>query len=842
MRTTATVVGSLPPVDCPVTVAPFIAVRVAGLPSDALTPLDATRTLDHFATADTAAERARELAGPVADTLHAAVPTLPTALRRRALRLRREVHNGRCSEAAAAAAAELAELLPADAAALLAAWRVAVDAERAAERGAEDAFRMEVRRGAAHLMAVLTEAPVVDGLAYASPGFVDQLLSRGGARPVEPGGRTSRTAVSYLARATVKASPFSTLGTVAVGSLGGARTASADDLADDLDRGAAHREPVGPRSHAVTVLYALATSVTTADAVEVVGNRSLYAIDGRSYALLPQRHCRRGFYFREEELTDVGIYAPILPLLPSDPVPIGRWAARLTAGSGAVGHAMRLACRLVELGLLVPVPPWQDDRESFAALARLPIAPTVVRERLETLSKLEAEMAADPPARERVVVERRARAAVADTLAATGAVRPPWLADAAAFYENVAFTGGPPVALPAAVRDDLVDLGRHLAPGVLRSPLYTALVDHFVERYGAGGSCPNPLDLLYSFRTRPDFERVLRAVLAAIRVPQRPQPLVGHGTAGRPVQMAFFQVAARGWSDIERGDYALVVNSINAGPGGLVSRWGSIPALNRAVGEPMRRWLADLYPGCRVYQFSAGADWAAVQRLPLDLATLGWPGDIPEKASTAAPLADFTFTHHRSSGTLQAFDRDGTRSAFAYLGVLPQHLLTGTLQLFSHLADPWLTLVRAGSAEGYGHQPTPPEDLDHHARRVSGRLVLERARWTVPVDLFPTPAASEPADRFLRRFVRWRRDAGVPDELFCRFIPRTAPLAGASRQKPMWVGAANPHAVFALCRGIPAGTGWVELTEALPSRRDLWYRDDDGRRRAVEFTAVLRLG
>jgi hypothetical protein len=816
---------------------PFVlCARLSGLAPQALDALRAPRTLAALgreAAARTAAER---LGVQLGAALHDAVPSLDQAARRAALRIRRGVHNAR-----PVADADLVARLPEPSRIRYEQWRARMaDAERHAAK-ADACCAAELREAAAATLRALRQPAVLAGLALAGPQFVEELLGTAAA-DLRPGSRIGRSAFAYLCRTAVKTSPFSTLTTLAAAGFEatGPAVGSAAGPAPAGPAGAAALRTVSPAlAMAVEVRRAFAVHPGPAEALPVLGNPSVRRVDGRWLAMVPRYFCAAGYFFREDEVADVGLYEPVIGVLPRVPTPLGDWVAGL---SGAGDGALAFGRRLVETGLLLPVVPWNDaDPAPFAAL-REQLDPAGAAAAVRELASAERDLATAGGVRSRIAAERRLRAAGRRTVEATGRPAPHWFADAPTYHEFLADPDAPDVLLPEPVRGDLCRLADELAGTVVRAPLYDELVRRFVLRYGDGGRCTDLLDFLYACTPQEPVPPLPPARAAAPAEPPAPR---GHGTLSPVAHTVFFQIAAEDRDAVAAGAYRLVVNRVCQGVGGLIGRWAAIPALRDRLFAGLDHWHRAAYQGRRVYRLSAGADWASAQRLAPGRPRLAWPSDLPSTAADpdSVPLSELTLVHDRHDGTLQAYGPGDEPVAFTYFGVTPEHLLSGPVRALLTLTDPWITLARVDAERRAYDPPRPSGDgVSFTPRTVRGRLVLSRARWRVPATLLPRPAAGETAAggsaaRLLARADRWRRAHGLPAEVYW-----SAGYPDGTRTKPMWLAFDSPAALWALHKAVRPDQPAVDLVEALPGSGQHWYRDGTGRSRTLELCALIGPG
>ncbi|MFI8850149.1 lantibiotic dehydratase [Streptomyces sp. NPDC053499] len=203
------------PATAPFTLAPDFLLRVAGLPTAVLTPLRAPGTTAWARTALELEDGMAALAPAAEDALAEAVARTAPASRRALLALRRDIHNARTPSRATLRGAEAAA--PSAAADWLALRRRYEEHLAAGERiqAAElVSARLQLRR--------LARDPVLRaGLQAASPSLDAALPAYLAAGDAPPSGKRNRKAeralMSYVYRAALKTSPFSTLTTLARG-------------------------------------------------------------------------------------------------------------------------------------------------------------------------------------------------------------------------------------------------------------------------------------------------------------------------------------------------------------------------------------------------------------------------------------------------------------------------------------------------------------------------------------------------------------------------------------------------------------------------------------------------
>ncbi|MFE2305837.1 hypothetical protein [Streptomyces sp. NPDC059411] len=847
----------------PAAVFPLLSTRVTALGPADLEPLAGPALTEALTALRTGREAAAEAADALSDVLYALVPTLDEnpAVRRAALRLRRDTRHARGGPRTAEAAAAVRPALDAAGQAVLTSWTGAAKRFAAAADHAERLVEADARAAGSWMLGLLRRPDLAAGLALASPAFTRELLRADPAKPPAPGSRLARSALSYLTRTAIKTSPFGSLVTLGLASLGPAPVPVPAPAAGP----APAADTVSPRHLAVELLRAFAADPDLSDAVELRVNPSLHRLAGTWQVLLPQ-YVNHALPYHSDLLATADLYAPFLAPAGdgSGPADDRSGPPALWSGHGTPGERAR-ARRWAAMGLLLPDVPWQPhDRHCLAALADRtgtppgPQGPRIAGA-LAVLADTERALpAADAATRLRL--DGRARDAAADVFTALGTPQPHWLASAPLFHQNVPATDTPVPVLPAAeIEHDLRALGRRVRAQTFRSALYDVLTAHFTGRYGTGGTCHDLYDFLYSFCRREDHHRLVARAAEADRAgtgtPRVPVPA---GTVGAAAVTVFHQLAATDAAALARGEYLMAVNRVSPGAGGLLARWGAVPGTGEAIREPLRRWIGDLYPGCVVLQLTAGGDYSTLQAPAGPLFPyLRWPSDLRASATAAKrgphggpydgpgdgpgpglDLTDLVLSHDPASDTLQLYDRHGASVALPYLGVMPPHVLSGPVRVLATLSQPWNTRYLT-NGERLPHDPTrpPPAGVTATARAREGRLVTARASWRLPGAALPRPQTGEGTAAFLDRLDGWRREHGIPQQCFVR----AEGTRGALPEKPFWTHLGSPHAVASLLKTLGPDAAAVEFTELLPGPGTHWLTDTGGRPRAVELAALLRL-
>lgn len=792
-------------------VSPVLA-RLGGLPARAVPAPgeDLVAALEEVL----ASERSLEAqADPLLELLYDAVPLLPAAQRRGALRAKRAVFHGRPCALEAATLSVLPDPLPA----AVRAWDEAVETRRRAGEVLEAAVEADLRASGALLSAGLDDEDYLGALAVAAPGLV-AAVERRGARVEDP--RMVRTLYSFATRAALKASPFASLTTVS-----------------EAGRPARGRRRATVAAHlAHGMLLALARQLDPDSGVELQAVPVRRAQDPHSpqgLALVAEHDYAEGMVFRTEEVLPERWTRAAHAALGADPVPVGR-AMRLVGGP----DPRRRLARLLASGAVRVVVPWTRGESPFPALEavmseRQRRAWGPDRDRLSEAATAVAGAGAVRRAELLIGVRE-----VAERVFPDGELgqRPGGL-----LYEDceAAAEAPDPLALPA-VSQDVATLCEIVGPWVTRSRMYDLMVERFVARYGSGGVCTEPLGFLMSLAHAPDGDmEMLRAAGADYAAgPDPDRAALPGGPSAAPRHLgAYIQPVASSWEDYAAGRGLTVVNAFTTGNGALQARFHRL--LGRGYRERLARGLRSAWGLDRVLEIEVSAECNTGQAVCSGvLPALGLPG---EPASPGAvPLETLRIVHDPVDSTLAVVDAHGP-VGLAYLGLTPQHLLGGYLSWLVLLSDPWVRLPPASdhwTSRRRGAGGPMPDEPVHEPRSVSGRLVTRRESWTFPAqDL--AGVLEEDLALSLVQVARLRERWGLPAEVFVHQHMST-PGATYDEHKPRYVDLRSPVSLLALRGWIDPRARHLSVVEALPARRELLGRTAQGQETVIEYLLALQ--
>ncbi|MFI0978259.1 hypothetical protein ACH4SP_14845 [Streptomyces sp. NPDC021093] len=815
-------------------ISPVLLTRVAGLPSDVLdlvTPATRKLLVEHAA----ASEGLSALAPELTEALFALVPRLDddVPLRRKALAAKRSVNRLDPLPWDEDVRRSLIERLPPAEAALVDDWGRLVGERQllleqlgfqlASDRDwAVQALHRTLEPGG-EAVGGAGENSFAASLAIAAPDWIRHRDHK--ARST----KKLKTLYSYVTRAAVKTSPFSGLTTVG-------------------EAGAAGQGRGGSRTSATTAYLALrrlACDPSTAGLLRyrVAPVRPGTPTEPEGLLLHSEVVITEGVVWRHDRVVEADYALSSLIGLRSD--------ATFVELLAAIGGARPFArfVRLLDAGIVQPVPPWRRGAAPLPALASLledgqPASPIGRGDLVRAHTLGDGVWRQDTEGRIAAAEELRDLTGGWNEHSDRGERKPSGLV-----YEDreTDLVLPDPLTVPE-VRADLTALGEQVRPYLFRSHLYDFLLERFTTEFGVGGVCRDPLGFLMRLTidrdANPPLERALFADMASRRNPGDRAWLPVGPTSAPPNAGVFFQMEAATQPDIEGGRYRLVVNQYGAGTGGLFSRFGQL------LGDGFRERLAAhterCWPGASRRELVVWTDCNTVQsECGGILPPLVLPGEV--EVENGITLDDTVLAHDTCTDTLSLFDQNGGPVGLAYLGLIPQHLLQSYVRLLAILADPWVngsphsdyTMTKAhelGPLCGDG-----VVELPRVTDGPGGRLVTRRASWIVPASAIPRPEGGERGETALAvRLDALRRAHGIPEEVFVHQLGGAGNALGMTAdRKPMWVSLASPLSVEVLHHWLSPQTSHLRLVEALPERSLHAQRDTLGRPRVTEHVALL---
>lgn len=805
-------------------ISPFALLRQAALPYSllsSLAPPKLSRLIYEILQARDEAARLRPL---LEDALHAVIPAIEDrALRGAAIRLRRDIHNDRPASIALPLALQIRACLGEAEQATLDLWLHAQASAKKAEGEAEASFSEQVQ---GHLRPRLRGALVREdfgrALALASPDLQLALAREQDRPPISVHAtKVEKSLLSYLCRATVKTSPFSTFMHVIPIAVTLSESAAVPGLEGltrhrkvRLNRGIFNRlyRHIVARHGNPEKLF-LGLNTTAKDAGE-----------GRVEALVNVDMTLLGRPWRQTRVAYFRFHAAVLECLFRQPGQLTweQWRKRLMdAGlSGPQAHSFILKC--LERDLLWP-PPWTDcfdlqpEHSLLQALTsdRFTVPPATLHV-VNALHQSALRFAdADGPQRAQNILQIRHLEKQA--LHELGVEKADEFANV--ILED-SWLCGATGALGGKLPERLAELGTFLSTQLAFTPEYVRLRSAFLHRYGVGGRCND----LIGFLMKVGDKLVDIPELGAR--PRLDPPLLARPGLRIGVT-AQVQIAAASAESAAAGDALIVVNRVHERIGWLAARFAATkhPDHN-LLRERLRTWIRQSVAPREPVDFVVNGQCNDLQNHPrLTSRVLAWPGEPLRISPTEALRAEeLVMRHDPDSDLLELFDGAGVPVALLYLGTVLPTPSWGMSYALAVLCQPLQVLRPALSPAVLGESAA---DVVFEPRRTEGHLVLTRATWWVRARRLREVWLASTGVRRLLDVAAECRVHGIPETFFAKrkvdtnftkLIPYNA-IDGTL--KPLWVDTRNPFCLDLLERVTREGE-WVALSESLPAGDNLW--------------------
>lgn len=759
--------------------------RVAGLPMAVIKPLAQARLAQLLDDIAAAHKELGQLATTVGELLYQAVPLMDsTAARRKVLAWRRAAHAARPTEVDAKVLAEVRTQLAGVDTTPLEYWtRHAATLTELRARLRKDTVEAGSQE-AQTLRELLRTSPLANALAIVSPVFSRSVRQPGKSR-LSRGERL--TAYRYAVRAAAKTSPLSSL------------TELAPLRAKDRGQVRISVHPLITR----TLLHHAAPRAGIREQMRWRVNDSLRSDRYGTWLSEPQLHVTNGFGWSTDETFDA------------------RERSDLTAAAFKLAELppQRLA-RHLESGLVSMDDPCSQDELLHWLADRLASSPdpcarrageylAPVADALASIAKSDA----DHRAQTLTEVENYLLHALRVLGAEDG-----WPLNAVTtIYEDRATTLDVPPLAPgarAALRQYAVDACHALKV----SQAYQAMVAQFVSQFGHGGVCH---DVFAFCRSLPHtgWPHTIEPV------PQTEPAHPGRSSC-RPCVAVLCQQTGRGHEP------TVVVNRVSSGGGGLLARFHRLFDGTDGLADHLRDWLRAIYPGVELLEFIPSRTANPLQGDSSGiLPALHWP-TAPRQSGPGVTVDELHLVHEPARNALELQRRDGSPVAPVYLGTVPQHLIGGAERALLTLSDPWS--IPSGLADETASSLREPSigNSGSAPRRYRAGVVVGRARWWMDADCIPRRRTDEAPEDLLQRIDQWRRQHGLPAEVYVQAEP-DALLAHDQVRKPLWLAFASPTGLEALTHMAAHARGRrLIFTECLPAR----HGASTGDKRATEYT------
>ncbi|CAN99242.1 hypothetical protein predicted by Glimmer/Critica [Sorangium cellulosum So ce56] len=839
-------------------IAPWGALRIAGMPADALAGLrlrESPAVERELAVAELELAAAREdAAARMFDVVRGCEDE---ALRRAALEVKRRLFNGKAVAAGALEGARTAPPEGARAALALVDARAARCA--ALEERYEATFAAEWIAASERFRQTLGSSRLLGGILLSSADHyttAQKLAEIPSGAPLTSAQQIREATIArYVFRATARTTPFA----------GFAGVALLDLSASPPDVGDAPRAPRTPRTSDEARWRSL-PQLALAHAGELVARAisSQPAAHAHARARLPLRmNPLRRFAAgaapsvvfsraRSGEVMSLGWTPAVARLVEGAEGRTLEDAARALASDDADERACRdVLEQLVEAGMLEP--------------ASVPVGPTpaALRAAADALGEIGCAGAPDELRSVARRLEDYATAGV-ETRARLAAElgRGP---GRSSLLEDVMVDGAFGAELPvprgalAEALEPVVRFVRASACGAAHRRLCAA----FIERFGRDGVCDDVGGFVTEILEDPRRVALIRGASEPIRwidaelgrvaaaatgdaVRLDPGLFEGLAAPDAPSSMALFlQIAPPCPRD--GGAPRVVLNGAQAGRAKYLSRYlADVEGRAPEALEAIRRRLAredgplpvELSP-------TLGLNFQVHPRLTAWALEVPWEPSAP--GDKVLPLRDLSLRFDAAAIELRLRSRRlGREIEPIHLGFLRDaalpdpHFLLRALSprlrddTVAERADLYNVLDRLDLARGAALAPRRP-------RLTVGRVVVERARWAIPVSAIPRKEPKQPYASYFRAIARLRRELDLPSRGFARYVGREVAGFGFTETN-MYVDWESPFTLIGLARllGGPGGgtSGYLVFTELLPEPEASWLRLD-GRPHAAELLVEI---
>ncbi|TYB45935.1 hypothetical protein FXF51_59650 [Nonomuraea sp. PA05] len=261
-----------------------------------------------------------------------------------------------------------------------------------------------------------------------------------------------------------------------------------------------------------------------------------------------------------------------------------------------------------------------------------------------------------------------------------------------------------------------------------------------------------------------------------------------------------------------------VVNSISAGYGRGLSRLHRLVTLTGGEAPPAEHLRAGqgdvLVAECR----GLAGGGLNVRPATADLA-LDHPFTAPDATLPRVAPAGLTVGYDPAQDRVVLYDGAGRQVRPVHLGMTAQYWLPPWLQFLMRAFGEPSTAMVPGWVFRTRSEPPVEGAVERWPRMDVGRLTVARAAWRMRAGLFPAPGKGEGEAAYLLRLAGWLAEHEVPRRFFARVVDlRGGLLAGllSKDRKPMYVDVTDPLLLTGFVRTLRDPEALLVLEEALP--------------------------
>ena len=800
-------------------VAPFILLRIAGLPTRYVSALpdDLLAVMRQHQRQE---PHWRQLSETLIDRLHASVarPGADT-VRNELIRCRRHLYNGRHFVLSAEVSAWLAHY---DGATLtqLNQWLTLTEHRQQLTATFSQHWRRVSDQTRAELIRAASEPAMQRALSIASPQLLADLAQNWQAWPAKRRRRVERSLFAYMIRAAGKVSPFSTFASFSMLPLaGGADSASLHTAAWQVTT-TTHLN----RSVALALREALyAQHLLTERDLPLCRNPSLQRISATQLRGHFYRYeKRRGLLWNEEQQFVLSLEPQEIDAIVSacSEQRWSEWRAYFIAAGVAPQEVERLLRKLVRKDVLRPQLQWGAHHPAPLAAVLEMIPAELADKALGTLPELPQRLRdAENPAR--VTLLAKAQQTLNQSWQRLTSHQMPDIRNL--IYED-AWSEGIRMTLPDAfVPDVLARVAKVVAKRASLSLEYLWLQQTFLERYGAGGVCDDiSLFLQENWQGFIQFSQQLLSQPASAIARLRP-PEIDPAALRLPVTL-FLQLDASDIEQLHCRQGKVVINNAYSRIGWQLAR----TTLTDDSGAGARRsqlqaWLSQFAAPALPLTFSVSGESSNLQA-QARLAQHHLCLDEPQHVAGDLTLAQLRLQHNTQSGLLEFSDREGQVFQLCYLGAATPMVAWGTKYLLTVLAEP-VQIGRPAYSQLMADEHD--DDFRHAPRLEDDNCVLIRETWWVRSSRLLHELAGQSVADHPARVLALLLKQGIPPDSYVNGQYNDSLSWQAFNndkiRKPMWCRLGNSHCLDQLLL-LARKVDWLVFREALPAPENSWMK------------------
>ncbi|MFA0962291.1 lantibiotic dehydratase [Roseivirga sp. BDSF3-8] len=319
----------------------------------------------------------------------------------------------------------------------------------------------------------------------------------------------------------------------------------------------------------------------------------------------------------------------------------------------------------------------------------------------------------------------------------------------------------------------------------------------------------------------------------------------GHDAGGKNSYGMFTQL----FNDPEDGRMKAMINASFSGYGKMFSRFLHI--FDKVVTEDQRRYNVNVAPEDTIFVEDCDASYFNANLhpplMPFEVWMPGGHNSLPEDKQLA--ITDFEI-RCENGNDLVLFHKPSEKRAhvfdLGFQGHMGRSQLFQLLEKFTYaeylFVNPLLSALtkkrtnllqeeKGGQSEENKKDNTTKVMVS--PRYTYGDLVLQRKSWSVPKELLPTREGAETEWQYFNRVDAWRRELGIPDEVFV-FLnpgrqqsndPEAAKKLGRDDYKPQYISFKSPALILMLDKMMAKVPGNMKIDEMLPSPDSLLHID-----------------